>query len=196
MVVKLGMVLLNSKMNYESVVGPKWCDSFLMRMYRSLELLLTKANSTELPLNSMDLFDQHLFSIWGSMLSHGIKQHKLKFHGISFLFNIPWDFMEFFLFFHVPKFHGILWNSPFSRKRFQGIPGNYVDLPRSSMEFRWENHIFKYGRIIMIMYHLAKLIIKYCILHWFQYHKPYFGHHSVIDMGQRQWKWEALMLYS
>ena len=61
-------------------------------------------NSPSVPWN----FSKNLWTTFVVPLNSGeLKQHKLKFHGISFRSKVPWISLELF---HTPKFHGIPWN--------------------------------------------------------------------------------------
>ena len=142
--------------------------------------------------SSMELFEQHLNNICGSMEFHGIPwnfvqiQSSMKFHGT---FSTLPSSMEFHGTFNFPpkssmEFHGIPWNFFWSSMEFHGIPWNLI------------NFIFKkiillnivFGIWLMIGCYLAKISQKRYKLHWFQYRNSYFEHPSVSENGTRSAK--------
>ena len=142
--------------------------------------------------SSMELFEQHLNNICGSMEFHGIPwnfvqiQSSMEFHGT---FSTLLSSMEF---------HGIPWNFLFPPQKFHGIPWNFF---WSSMEFhgiQWNliNFIFKkiillnivFGIWLMIRCYLAKITQKRYKLHGFQYRNSYFEHPNVSENGTRSAK--------
>ena len=152
--------------------------------------------------SSMELFEQHLNNICGSMEFHGIPwnfvqiQSSMEFHGT---FSTLPSSMEF---------HGIPWNLKFSPKKFHGIPWNSMELflkfhgiPWNSMEL--DKFIFKkiiflnivFGIWLMIRCYLAKISQKRYKLHWFQYRNSYFEHPSVSENGTRSAKMACCYIY-
>ena len=142
--------------------------------------------------SSMELFEQHLNNICGSMEFHGIPwnfvqiQSSMEFHGT---FSTLPSSMEFHGTFSFPpkssmEFHGIPWNFFWSSKEFHGIPWNLINFIFKKIIFL--NIVF--GIWLMIRCYLAKISQKRYKLHWFQYRNSYFEHPSVSENGTRSAK--------
>ena len=120
------------------------------------------------------------------------KQHKLKFHRISWNFVQFQTFMEFQgTFFMSPmEFDGTVIFSPESSMEFHRIPRNFFEVPCISNNCCWhliDNNVL-FGQFSQ----------KYCNWLWFQFHFPYFGHASFSENGKRPAKmgkscnWDAI----
>ena len=109
--------------------------------------------------SSMELFEQHLNNICGSM----------EFHGI------PWNFVQIQ---SSMEFHGTFSTLP-SSMEFHGIPWNLINFIFKKIIFL--NIVF--GIWLMIRCYLAKISQKRYKLHWFQYRNSYFEH----PQCQRKW---------
>ena len=142
--------------------------------------------------SSMELFEQHLNNICGSMEFHGIPwnfvqiQSSMEFHGT---FSTLPSSMEFHGTFNFPpkssmEFHRIPWNFFWSSMEFHGIPWNLINFIFKKIIFL--NIIF--GIWLMIKCYLAKISQKRYKLHWFQYRNSYFEHPSVSENGTRSAK--------
>ena len=142
--------------------------------------------------SSMELFEQHLNNICGSMEFHGIlSRSKVPWNSME-LFphsRVPWNSMEFHGTFNFPpkssmEFHGIPWNFFWSSMEFHGIPWNLINFIFKKIIFL--NIVF--GIWLMIRCYLAKISQKRYKLHWFQYRNSYFEHLSVSENGTRSAK--------
>ena len=142
--------------------------------------------------SSMELFEQHLNNICGSMEFHGIlSRSEVPWNSME-LFphsRVPWNSMEFHGTFNFPpkssmEFHGIPWNFFWSSMEFHGIPWNLINFICKEIIFL--NIVF--GIWLMNRCYLAKISQKRYKLHWFQYRNSYFEHPSVSENGTRSAK--------
>ena len=128
--------------------------------------------------SSMEIFEQDLNNICGSM----------EFHGILSRSKVPWNSMELFPHSRVPwnsmEFHGTFSFPPKSSMGFHGIPWNLINFIFKKIIFL--NIVF--GIWLMIRCYLAKISQKRYKLHWFQYRNSYFEHPSVSENGTRSVK--------
>ena len=150
--------------------------------------------------SSMELFEQHLNNICGSMEFHGIlSRSKVPWNSME-LFphsRVPWNSMEFHGTFNFPpkssmEFHGIPWNFFWSSMEFHGIPWNLINFIFKKIIFL--NIVF--GIWLMIRCYLAKISQKRYKLHWFQYRNLYFEHPSVSENGTRSAKMACCYIYN
>ena len=129
----------------------------------------------------MELFEQHLNNICGSMEFHLIPwnfvqiQNSMEFHGT---FSILPSSMEF---------HGTFNFRPKSSMEFHGIPRNLIN-------FIFKKIIF-HNIVFGIWCYLAKISQKRYKLHWFQYRNSYFDHPSVSENGTRSAKMACCYIY-
>ena len=147
--------------------------------------------------SSMELFEQHLNNICGSMEFHGIPwnfvqiQSSMEFHGT---FSTLPSSMEFHGTFSFPQkssmeFHGIPWNFFWSSMEFHGIPWNLINFIFKKIIFL--NIVF--GIWLMIRCYLAKISQKRYKLHCFNIVIRILNTPVSAKMAQGQRKWHVVI---